>query len=40
MAEDPSKIYKVLQHSDLTKRGGARIGIFLLKIQKGEEFVT
>ncbi len=40
MAEDPSKIYKILTHSDLTKRGGARIGVFLLKIKKGEEFVT
>ena len=37
---DPAKLYKELKHNDLTKRGGARIGIFLLKIKNKEEFVT
>lgn len=32
--------YKVLQHNDLTKRGGYRIDIFLQKIKDGEDFLT
>ena len=36
----PADLYKVLQHSDLTKRGGARVGVLLLKIKNKEPFVT
>ena len=33
-------MYAILKHSDLTKRGGARIPIFLKKIKDREEFLT
>lgn len=32
--------YNILQHSDLTKRGGARVSVFLAKIKDGEVFMT
>ena len=32
--------YAVLKHNDLTKRGGARVQVFLDKIKDGEEFLT
>lgn len=32
--------YNILQHNDLTKRGGDRLAVFKAKIQKGEKFVT
>lgn len=32
--------YNILKHSDLTKRGGDRLGIFLDKIKIGSEFLT
>lgn len=32
--------WKILSHSDLTKRGGDRLEIFLSKIEDGEEFLT
>ena len=33
-------MYAKLQHSDLTKRGGDRVQIFLDKLKDGEEFLT
>ena len=38
MAE--KNMYAVLKHSDLTKRGGARVDVFLKKIKDKEEFLT
>lgn len=32
--------YKILQHNDLTKRGGDRIKVFLSKIKDSEDFAT
>lgn len=32
--------YNALKHNDLTKRGGARVNVFLNKIKDGEEFLT
>lgn len=33
-------VYAGLKHNDLTKRGGARVDVFLDKIKDGEEFLT
>ena len=33
-------MYADLKHNDLTKRGGARVDVFLDKIKDGEEFLT
>lgn len=33
-------MYKVLQHNDLTKRGGDRLNVFIQKIKDSEEFIT
>lgn len=32
--------FKILQHSDLTKRGGDRLKTFLDKVKNGKEFIT
>lgn len=37
---EEKNMYAVLKHNDLTKRGGARVQVFLDKIKDGEEFLT
>lgn len=32
--------YNILKHSDLTKRGGDRVDVFLAKVENGEAFMT
>src|SRR6056300_668433 len=32
--------YNILKHSDLTKRGGTRVDVFLSKVKTGDTFVT